>query len=362
MTLLANVSANGTTTVRDMLWVQPELAYGIAVVLATLGILMWLSGSRFHQYLVTVVALAIGGVVGVDLARQYAVSPVLGLVIGMAAGASLGYGLFQVWLGLLTSGVVTVALLIVYWSALAGPTIRQAAAQQAPELQRHGIQLQPGPAPSASTSGSGSTAKSSKSRRTPIDIPIPTTQPIPTPARASDSTSSGRVISEIEATLPKLSPAAYESTEQWRKEFWPNVRLILDQLTTIRASLKTELVLIMLISLVIGMVLALAKPYVVNVVYCSCFGTLCTVMSAALLISLRKSSQGEWFYDNAWIVYATMVAMAAIGTGLQCYLYPPPAPPETDEEDEDGDDEEDEEEKPAKGGKGDKGGKGKKKK
>jgi hypothetical protein len=340
--------ASDAAAVRDMVWVQPELAYGIVVLLATLGILMWLSGSRFHQHLLTVVGLAIGAVLGMELARQYAVSPVLGLVIGMVAGASVGYGLFRVWLGVLTSGVIAVALLIAYWSLLAGPAFSQARSQQGPELQRHGIQL-----PSAPTSSAVG------QHRTPIDIPI-ASPAMPTLQRAADRPSSGRVISEIEATLPKLSPAAYDSTEQWRRDFWHNIRVLLDQLTTLRASLKTELVLIMLIALVAGMILALAKPYVVNVVYCACFGTLCTVVSVALLISLRGAAQSEWFYGNAWILYATMVAMAAIGTGVQCYLYPPPPAPETEDDDEDEqDEEEDDDEKPAKGGKG---GKGKKKK
>ncbi|NLX06718.1 MAG: hypothetical protein GXY33_16390 [Phycisphaerae bacterium] len=298
---------------------QVEVVYAVVALLLTVGVLFWLFGSRFHRLFLTVLFLSVGIVGGWEVANAYAVNVFLGMTIGVALGASLGYWLFRFWLGLFASGLVGLALLIVYWYAWAQPCLAQAARQTQVARVSQGIELNP-PATQRATGGISATTE---------------------PASAS----TGQAYRNLEVLLPKLAPRAYADWDGWRAGFPETASSILRNLSVIMPRLRFELTIILMAALIVAMLAAFLRPYFLNIVYTSATGSLLVALSVAALLTLKATVQTQWLSVNSWVVWTGLAVMTGVGIGVQYYLYPPAKPEEPQEE------EDEEAPTPPKGGK-----------
>lgn len=306
----------------DMLFFQQtEVVFGLVVVLITAGVLLWLFGSQAHRLVVTVLALAIGIVAGWSLAVASSVNVLLGMTIGAVIGASVGYWLFRFWLGVLSSAVICWVLLSLYGFGWARPYLQDAARQNELELARQGLTLRDGPA----------------------------TQPTaPVPATEAEPQTNGQAYRNLLHLTPRLARGHYDNWEQWRQHFGQTLTAVVDNLALVVPRLKLELGIILVMSAIIGMVLAFLKPDFMNIIYTAAIGTVLTISGMAILLSLETTPQSRWFWGHPWTIAVSMLLMAVVGVVLQYYLY---GQATSEEGEEDEEEEEAEPAKPSKSGK-----------
>lgn len=299
----------------DQLFIrQPEVILVLVIAVMAVGILFWLFGARFHRLVVTVLALSAGMVVGWYLGASHSVNPLLGMVLGAAVGAALGYWLFRVWLGLLASLLILLVLLGFYGSRFVIPRLQAAGQTSRSELGDQGsISLRP---------------------------PTPPTDMVPT-----TNTTRGQAYRNLEELIPWLSPANYDTWDHWRPHFREVLSAVSKNLLFLMPHPKVDLVVILAVSLVAGVVLTIFKPTFLNIVYTSALGATLIVASAIALLTLKQSVQGQWLWDNAWTVWSALLLLTLVGSAVQYAFREQPVEEEGDPEDVE------EDEKPAKAGK-----------
>jgi hypothetical protein len=306
------------------------MGYVAITVFIAIGVLFWLFGSKFHRLAVTVMGLGGGMVIGWQLANIYNIDhPLLAMAIGAAIGASLGYWLFKLWLGLFTSALICLTLLALYSWQIAIPYLQDAENQQQIAMTRNrAIGLE------EPTSRIGPNRENSKS----------------TPTRTTD----GQAYSDLKRHLRGLSPRSWQNTQEWRDNFGRETAALVKDMSFIVPHLEIGIAIILLVSLAIGMALVFLKTNFVNIVYTACLGSVMMGSAIAILLVLRSSPQSDWSWLQRrwWTLLIALVLMALVGSVLQFYLYG-----RTEQQE---DDEGEEEPEPASSPKSDKGKKRKK--
>jgi len=324
MTGLVTAQTN-TGGVTDLLiFQQTEALYAAIVALLAVGVLSWLFGSQYHRLALTVVGLAIGIVAGWAADVHFRLNLVfLCIAVGAVVGAGLGYGLFHLWLAILTSVLLFLVFVVVYLAYIGQPYLEAAARESRLALRSQGLALPP----AAGTSQPASSA----------------TRPGRPAGHAPRS--SGETYLRLKAAWPRLLPSNHPDWPTWRAELRTNATETYDDLRRIMPTLWIGLILSAGIAGVCGFVLTFTRTQFVNILYTAAAGSLMIIAALAVLLTLKQTSQVRWLWNNSWAVWVLFGLMTLVGATVQYRLTPPPEPTNEDEED----DEEPAGKKPGKG-------------